>query len=99
MTASPRPAASSNALSLASLIVSIFGALLILVFFVTTVGAPILWIGAVAGLAAVILGVIALNKRQSKALALTGFIIGALCVVIAVGLFIFALIFVGAFIS
>lgn len=96
MTASPRPAASSNALSLASLIVSIFGALLIIVFFVTPAGAPILWVGAVAGLVAVFLGIFALNKRQSKGMALTGFIIGALCVLIAVGLFIFALIFVGA---
>lgn len=99
MTADPRPSSSSNALALASLIVSIVGAVLILIFFLTVAGAPILWSGAVLGLVAVILAVVALNKRQPKGMALTGFIIGALCVLIAVGLFVFALIFVGAYMT
>ncbi|MGO1539537.1 MAG: hypothetical protein ACTHZ9_08765 [Leucobacter sp.] len=83
-----------SALSLGS---GVIGLVFLLVFFFSMVGASFLTVAAILGVLAIILGIVALAKRQSKGLALTGLILGAVTTLLALGVFVFALLFVGAF--
>lgn len=86
----------SNGISLAALIVSISSFALLIVFVAVDAGATPLWISLFLGLIGLILAIIALVKKQSKGMAITALIISILSFIVAIGLFIFALIFVGA---
>lgn len=66
-------------------------------FLVLSLGATPLMVAAVLGVVAIVVGVVALRQKQVKGLAITGIITGAFSVAIGAALYIFALIFVGAF--
>lgn len=67
------------------------------IFFASTSAGPLLLIaGGTAGLAALVVGVIALKKRQPKAPAVIGLILGALVLLLSLAIFAFALLFIGA---
>ena len=90
-------AAAPRGLAIASLVTGLLGLVLVGVFFWTPAGPTFLWIGAVLGLAGLILGVVAMRKGQTKAMAVVGLIAGILALLGALATFIFAMLFIGAF--
>ena len=84
-------------LSAISLILGIVSFALFLVFMLTMAGPWALIAGGVAGVLGIILGAVALKKRQAKGLALVGIVLSAIAVLASLAMYIFALIFVGAF--
>lgn len=94
VTSSPR--STNSVLSLSSLAVSAIGLVLCAIFSFTSAGLVVLYTSVIAGLAGIVLGIVALVKRQSKGLAITGLVLGALVVLYMVGWVVFALLFIGA---
>ncbi|MFA5606222.1 MAG: hypothetical protein WDA07_03385 [Leucobacter sp.] len=92
-------ASESKGQAITALIAGIIGLVLDIIFFTTPAGLVVLVAGLIFGLVGLITGIIALRQRQSKGMALTGLITGALAVLLAVGIIVFALVFVGAFMS
>lgn len=86
----------SHGFSTTALVLGLISFALLLVFLTTSAGAPLLTVGIICGLAALVIGIIALKKRQPKVTALIGLITGALTFVAGLALTAFALIFVGA---
>ncbi|WP_200331833.1 DUF4190 domain-containing protein [Leucobacter sp. L43] len=80
------PPAAPKGLAIASLIIGIAS----LVFFWAW------FIGILGGIAAVILGILALRKRQSKGMSLTGVITGGVAVLAGIGALIFSLFILGS---
>ncbi len=72
------------------------GLLLFIVFLLTAAGRGIMIAAVAAGIAGSALGAVALARRQAKGFAVTGIVLGALTVLLAIGLVLFALVFVGA---
>jgi len=93
VTSSPR---STSILSLSSLVVSVIGLVLCAIFSFTSAGIVVLYTGVIAGLAGIVLGIVALVKRQPQGLAITGLVLGSLVVLYMVGWVVFALLFIGA---
>ena len=74
------------------------GSLVLLVFFfvVAAAGPAVLGAAVLCGGAGVVLGIVALRRRLPKGLAITGLVLGAAGLLLASGIFVFALIFIGA---
>lgn len=85
-----------RALSLSAFVFGMVSLVLVLIFFLSSAGATPLVSGVVAGVAAVVIGIVALAKRQPKGFALAGLIVGGVVVLFGVALILFALLFVGA---
>lgn len=88
--------APTQALAITALTSGLLGVVLLALFFFTTLGPVPLYAALVLGIVAVIVGIVALRKHQSKPLAVTGLIIGAIIALFTIGLVLFALVFVGA---
>lgn len=88
---------SSAPLATAALITGIAAFVLTLVFFLTPAGPIVLALASLAGVVAIVLSIIALTRKQKKGLAVTGLVLGIFSVVIAAAIYVFALLFVGAF--
>ena len=86
----------SKLLSTLTLLAGAVAVVLTLVFFFTMVGGGTLVAALVAGVVGIILGVVALRKEQAKGIAVTGLVLSISIVLLAAGLMLFALIFVGA---
>lgn len=95
----PAPAAGSKGVALTALIAGVVGLLLVVVYFATPAGGTLLLIGAIVGLIGFIFGIIALQRRQSKGMAITGLITGLIALLAAAAIYIFALIFIGALLA
>lgn len=93
------PVAARKWAAITAFVTGLLGLLLTIVFFATDVGSSFLIFGALLGVAGVVFGIIALVKKQSRGLAIAGLIVGAFTSLGALALFIFALLFVGAFIT
>ena len=92
-------APASNGLAMSALITGLLGLLAVLVFFMTDLGGSLLTVGAVLGIVGFVLGIVALKKRQSKGMAVTGLVTGLISALLALAIFVFALIFIGALAS
>lgn len=79
-----------------SLSAGVASVILAILFFTPWFGEFMIYGAIVAGILAVVFGIIAVKKRQPKGFALTGLILGALTAIFGIGLIIFALIFIGA---
>lgn len=90
------PSSAPKLLSSLSLVCGAVGILLLLVFFLTLAGSGVLYTGLVAGVVGIVLGAVALAKRQARGLAVTGIVLSSVTVLAAIGIVIFALVFVGA---
>ena len=84
---------------MSALITGLLGLLAVLVFFMTDLGGSLLTVGAVLGIVGFVLGIVALKKRQSKGMAVTGLVTGLISALLALAIFVFALIFIGALAS
>lgn len=65
-------------------------------FVIPPAGMTILIASSLAGLIAIVFGIVALVKHQTKWMAVVGLVTGIVCVLVPIGLLIFALVFVGA---
>lgn len=86
-------------MAVAALVSGIASLLILVIYLLSPTGAVLLYIGLALGVFGVILGSVSLKRKQSKGFALTGLITGAVGVLLALGIIIFALIFVGAFMA
>lgn len=91
----PNPVTSRRGLSATSLITGLASIVCAVVYLVTDLG----WLAAapslIFGLLGVGFGIAALAKSQPKGMAVTGIVTGAISVLFIVGLFLFALLFLG----
>lgn len=87
----------ASGIALASLLTGLAGVVLVLVFFVTMAGPVVAYLGLAVGVVGVLLGIVALRKKQSRGMAVTGIIAGALSALVVIALFTFALVFLGVF--
>lgn len=98
--AQPSQVSASNGLALASLITGLLGLVIVVMFFMfVDFGGGILFVGAALGLVGFILGIVALKKRQSKGMAITGLVTGLIALLLSLAIFVFALLFIGALAS
>ncbi len=88
---------SSAPVATAALITGIVAFVLTLVFFLTPAGAIVLALATITGVVAIILSIIALRRKQKKGFAVTGLVLGIISVVAAAAIYVFALLFIGAF--
>ena len=79
-----------------SLIAGLISLATLIAFFFTSTGPVFLWLGVVAGLVGVVFGIVALRHRKPDPSAMTGIITGSVSALLGLGLFVFALVFVGA---
>ena len=86
----------SKLLSILTLLFGAVGVVLSLVFFFTMAGGDVLVAALVAGVVGIILGVVALRKELAKGMAVTGLVLSIIIVLLAAGIMLFALVFVGA---
>ena len=93
------PATAGRGLALTALITGVLGLLLLAVFMFTGAGVEALFGALILGLLGLIFGIIGLKKRQSKGMSITGLITGILAMLGSLGWFVFALVFIGAFMS
>jgi len=70
---------------------------LLAIYMLTPAGAFVLYSGTVFGLIGVVLGIVALKKRQHTGVAVAGLIAGALAFLFGLAVVLFALVFIGAF--
>lgn len=99
-TAPTAPAQRSQGIAIAALITGLIGLVVLIIFlFMPSIDGTLLWLAIVPGVAGLVLGIIALVKRQHKAMAIIGLIAGAFTVLFAIALFAFAMVFVGAFMA
>lgn len=94
----PQAAApASKGAAATALILGLAGLVALIVFLVMPYGLPeLIWVSVALGVIAIIIAIVALVKRQSKAMAIIGLIAGVISVLAGVGLFLFALMFLGA---
>lgn len=98
--AQPSQVSASNGLALASLITGLLGLVIVVMFFMfVDFGGGVLFVGAALGLVGFILGIVALKKRQSKGMAITGLVTGLIALLLSLAIFVFALLFIGALAS
>ena len=83
-------------LSSLSLVCGAVGILLLLVFFFTFAESGVLYTGLGAGVVGIILGAVALAKRQAKGLAVTGVVLSSVTLLAVIGTVIVSLVLVGA---
>lgn len=86
----------SKLLSVLALVFGIIGIVLTAVFLFTASGAGTLIAAGVAGLIGVVLGAFGAGREQAKGMSVIGIVLGGLVVLLVIGLYIFALVFVGA---
>ncbi|MCB1273938.1 MAG: hypothetical protein KDB25_06035 [Leucobacter sp.] len=86
----------SKLLSILALALSVIGIVLLVIFFTTLAGAGVLLVAGIAGLAGVVLGIVGAVKERARAMSVTGIVLGVIAMLIALGVFLFALAFVGA---
>lgn len=86
-------------LALTALITGALGWVLTFAFFFADSGMTPLVLGFMLGVVGIIFGIVALKKRQSKAVAIAGLVLGALAAMVTVGIVGFALLFIGAFVA
>lgn len=82
-----------------SLVAGLASLVFLIIYFVTTLGATFLIITLILAIAGVVFGIVALKLRQPRGMALTGLIVGAIVALVAIAIFVFALIFIGAFLA
>lgn len=70
--------------------------ILLILFFTPWFGVFVLYGSIVMGILGIVFGALALKRRQPKGAAVTGLVLGAICVLIGAGIQIFALMFIGA---
>lgn len=93
----PAPAAfARHWSSRSSLIAGLISLATLIAFFFTSTGPVFLWLGVVAGIVGIVLGIIALRHQKPDPSAVTGIITGSITALLGLGLFVFALLFVGA---
>ena len=80
-----------------ALVTGLIGIVLMAIYMVTPVGPFVLYRGMLFGLVGLILGIVALTKRQPKGMAVTGLITGAVAFFFGFAVVLFALLFIGAF--
>ena len=68
-----------------------------IVFFAADFGGSPAFVALALGVVGFILGIVALKKRQSKGMAITGLILGLIVALVTLALTVFALLFLGAF--
>lgn len=90
------PAFARHWSSRSSLIAGLIGLVVLIAYFFTPTGPMFLGFGTIAGLVGVVLGIVALRTRRPDPSAVTGIVTGALGALGGLGIFVFALIFVGA---
>jgi len=93
---SPTATQPSRGFATSALIAGLVALACFLFLFFTLGGFAPLILSGVLGAAGVVLGILALNRKQSRAFAVTGIVTGALSLVFGLGILIFALVFVGA---
>lgn len=100
MTDQTRPATSSAAVKWHAVLAFVAGIVSLLlflsVFTVFSAGPEVLGAAVVCGLAAVVFGIVALRRRSSKALAITGIVTGGFTLLVGTALLIFVLLWIGA---
>lgn len=79
-----------------ALIAGILSVILLAIYLFTSLGPTILFGCTIAGLAAVVLGAVALKRKQARSFAVAGLVLGAVGLVAGIGIFAFALLFIGA---
>ena len=92
-------AAPSQALAISALGTGLLGLLLTIIFLISDAGPVMLWGGFILGIVGLVLGIVALKKKQSKGMALTGLIAGIVAMLVAIALILFTLLFIGAFMT
>ena len=97
--ASAAPSAASRGAAVTALITGLGSLVVLIIFMAADLGAIPMWIAVALGLLGIIFGIIALRRRQAKAMAVIGLITGAVTVLTGLALFAFAMIFVGALLS
>ena len=80
-----------------ALITGLISIVLVGIYLFTAVGSTVLYGSMLAGLAGLVLGFVALRKKQHKGVAITGLITGLVGLLFGLAIVIFALAFVGAF--
>ena len=95
-TPSATPPFSRHWSSRASLIAGLLGLVSAVTFFFTSTGPVFLGLGVLAGILGVVFGIIALRHERPDPSAVTGIVTGSISALLGIGLFVFALIFVGA---
>ena len=93
---SPTSTQPSRGLATSALVAGLLAVACLLFLFFTLGGFAPLILSGVLGAAGVVLGILALTRKQSRAFAVTGIVTGAFSVVFGLGILIFALVFVGA---
>lgn len=86
----------AKGLALSALILGLGALLSIVLFMFTETGPAFLSIASILGLVGLILGIVALKKRQPKAMAITGIVTGTIALLLSLGIIVFALLFIGA---
>lgn len=81
---------------LAALAAGIISLALMVVFFAVANGPAFLVASALCGVLAIVLGVVGLRMRRRDGAAITGIVLGSICALFGLAIFVFALIFVGA---
>ena len=95
MTVAP-PARTPHGLALAALLLGAASLLGMAILFFALGGMTPLVVGGALGVLALVTGGLALRRRQSRALAISGIVLGAVSLILGIGLLVFALLFVGA---
>lgn len=90
------PATFETGAARSALVTGLIGIVLIAIYMLTPVGPFVLYSGMLFGLVGLILGIVALSKRQPKGMAVTGLITGAVAFLFGLAVVLFALLFVGA---
>lgn len=81
----------------AALIAGVASVLLLILNFVALSGMTVLVVSMVAGVLAVVLGIVAVRARASKGAAIAGIITGGIGFLFSAAIVVFALLFIGAF--
>lgn len=98
MTTQPSdPAMNVTGAARYALVTGLISIVLVGIYLFTAVGSTVLYGSMLAGLAGVVLGVVALRKQQHKGVAITGLITGLVGFLLGLGIVLFALAFVGVF--
>lgn len=91
------PVYQSNGTARYALSAGLASLVLLALYFTPWVGPFVLYGSIVFGVIAVVFGILGLVRKQTKALAITGLIVGALTTLLGLGIILFALMFVGVF--
>lgn len=84
------------ALSVTAFVLGLVSLAFVVVFVTTSAGAFPVIASIISGLAALVIGITALVKKQSKAFAVTGIVLGSVVALLGLAVIVFALLFVGA---